>query len=202
MKLGDLNILDFGDKIGMTGAVFSSNDGMIYLAMFPEQPKIGNIAGHDSDLEALDMTLEDWKTLLRQLDLQETQVLVKDSASGELVKAILRKSQRTMEQRVSWSVFKRDHYHCRYCGKDGVPLTVDHLICWEDGGPSIEDNLVACCRPCNKARGNTEFGAWLRDPYYLKVSRNLPSSMQEANQDLVAKIRLIPRRYSERETRK
>lgn len=197
MKLSDLNLLDFGEKIGLTGAVFSSNDGPIYLCMFPEQPNLSREL-----LEPLNMSLEDWTTMLRQLDLQETEVLVKDKATGELVKAILRKSQRTMEQRVSWSVFKRDHYHCRYCGKDGVPLTVDHLICWEDGGPSIEDNLVAACRPCNKARGNTEYGAWLRDPYYLKVSRNLPSSMQEANQDLVAKIRLIPRRYSERETRK
>lgn len=202
MQLKDLNILDFGDKIGMTGAVFSGNDGMIYLAMFPEQPKIGDIAGEDTDLEALDMSLEDWKTLLHQLDVQDVLATVKDATTGELVKAILRKSQRTIEQRVSWSVFKRDHYHCRYCGKDGVPLTVDHLILWEDGGPSIEENLVAACRPCNKARGDMAYSEWLSSAYYRTVSKNLPMSIIEANDKLVVAVRTIPRRYSVRETRK
>jgi hypothetical protein len=66
----------------------------------------------------------------------------------------------------------------------------------------IEENLLAACRPCNKARGSTEYAAWLHDPHYLRVSRNLPGTIQQANEDLVAAIRLIPRRYSERETRK
>ena len=103
MKLADLNILDVGSKIGMCGAVFSDNDGTVFLAMFPTQPE-------PKKTEPLMMDLEDWKKFLRQLDLQETQVLVKGE-NGELVKAILRKSQRTIENRVSWAVFKR-----RYCG--------------------------------------------------------------------------------------
>ena len=189
MNLNDINILDFGEKIGMTGAVFSSNDGTIFLCMFPEQPNQSR-----DRIEPLMMDLEDWKTVLRQLDLQDTEVLVKDKATGEIVKAILRKSQRTIETRVSWSVFKRDHYHCRYCGEDGVPLTVDHLILWEDGGPSVEENLVAACPPCNKNRGDMEYGAWLRSPYYLKHSKNLPMAIQESNEKLVEAIRLIPRR--------
>jgi 5-methylcytosine-specific restriction endonuclease McrA len=197
MKLSDLNILDFGEKIGMTGAVFSSNDGMIYLTMFPEQPEVAK-----DNIEPLKLDLEDWKKMLRQLDLQETEVLVKDSATGEIAKAILRKSQRTIEQRVSWSVFKRDHYHCRYCGKDGVPMTVDHLILWEKGGPSVEENLVAACRPCNKARGDMEYVEWLQSPYYKKASRSLPMAIIEANEKLVTAIRLIPRNHQVRETRK
>ena len=194
MNLNDIDILDVGDKIGMCGAVFNDNGGTTYLCMFPTQEVYKNI-------EILTMDLEDWKKFLRQLDLQETKVLVKGEG-GELVKAILRKSQRTIEQRVSWAVFKRDHYHCRYCGADGVPLTVDHLILWEEGGPSVEENLVAACRPCNKNRGDMEYSTWLQSPYYLKASRNLPGAIQQANQDLVATLKLIPRRYSERETRK
>ena len=195
MKLRDLNLLDFGDKIGMCGAVMNDNDGTTYLCMFPTQPA-------PSKIETLCMDLTDWQTMLKQLDIQEVEVLTKDKASGELVKAILRKSQRMIENRVSWAVFKRDYYHCRYCGADGVPLTVDHLVLWEEGGPSIEENLVAACRPCNKARGCMEYGEWLRSPYYKKASRNLPMAMTEANDKLVTAIRLIPRRYSERETRK
>jgi len=194
MKLSDLNILDVGDKIGMTGAVFSDNNGTALLCMFPTQPQPAKV-------EPLLMDLDEWTRFLRQCDVQETEVLVKDKASGDLVKAILRKSQRTIEQRVSWAVFKRDFYHCRYCAADGVPLTVDHLICWEDGGPSIEENLVSACRPCNKNRGNIEYSEWLRSPYYKKVSRNLPMAMVEANEKLVVAIRLIPRRYSERTSR-
>lgn len=198
MKLRDLNILSFGEDIGLTGAVFSStcNTGCL-ICMYPEQPEPSL-----ENVELLNMDLEDWKTVLRQLDLQETEVKVKDPETGEIVKALLRKTQRVIENRVSWAVFKRDHYHCRYCGKDGVPLTVDHLICWEDGGPSIEDNLVAACRLCNKARGDTEYAAWLRSPYYQKVSRNLPMAVVEANEKLIPTLKLIPRRYAERATRK
>lgn len=197
MNLSDLNILDFGESIGMTGAVFSSNDGRIYLCMFPEQPNQSREC-----IEPLKLSLEDWKKVLRQLDLQETMVTVKDKDTGELVKALLRKTQRTIETRVSWAVFKRDHYHCRYCGKDGVPLTVDHLILWEEGGPSIEANLLAACRPCNKARGTMEYSDWLRDPYYLKASKNLPMAIIEANEKLVPTLKLIPRNHQVRETRK
>ena len=88
MQLKDLNILDFGDKIGMTGAVFSHNDGRIFLAMFPEQPNQSR-----DRIEPLKMDLEDWKTLLHQLDVQDVLATVKDATTGELVKAILRKSQ-------------------------------------------------------------------------------------------------------------
>ena len=47
-----------------------------------------------------------------------------------------------------------------------------------------------------------EYSAWLKSPYYAKVSRNLPSTIREANVDLIKSIRLIPRRYAERVTRK
>jgi HNH endonuclease len=194
VNLNDFDILEFGDKIGMCGAVLNDNNGVAYLCMFPKQPA-------PTKIESLVMDLEDWKKLLRQLDLQEAKVTVQNE-KGELEKAILRKSQRTIEQRVSWAVFKRDHYHCRYCGADGVPLTVDHLILWEDGGPSIEDNLLSACRPCNKNRGDMSYAEWLHSPYYKKASRNLPMTITEANEKLVQAILLIPKRYEKRETRK
>ena len=59
---------------------------------------------------------EDWKKVLRQTDLLETEVLAL-SEDGKLTKAILRKSQRQIEARISWNVFRRDGYRCRYCGR-------------------------------------------------------------------------------------
>ena len=79
-------------------------------------------------------------------------------------------------------MYRRDHYRCRYCGANDVPLTVDHLVLWEEGGPSTEENLVSACKDCNKTRGNTPYHLWLRDSYYKRVSANLPPMIQEANE--------------------
>lgn len=192
MKFQDLNLKDVGLTIGLVGAVFDE-PGRTYLCLFPGQ-KI------QDQLETLEMDLEDWKTFLRQVDLQEVEVLQR-GADGKLSKTILRKSQRLIEQRVSWSVFRRDGYQCRYCGAEGVPLTVDHLILWEEGGPSIESNLVAACRKCNKTRGNMQYEAWLESPYYKKVSAGLPPGGHEKNVEVLMNL-AVPLRHTERRTRK
>lgn len=46
------------------------------------------------------------------------------------------------------TVFERDRYRCRRCGA-WVDLQVDHVIPHSKGGPAIEENLQALCRPCN-----------------------------------------------------
>jgi 5-methylcytosine-specific restriction endonuclease McrA len=190
MKISDLNFYDIGSKIGLTGAVFSDNDETVYLCMFPTQPEPKKVVH-------LEMSLEDWKTFLQQIDAQEVEVL-RRGKDGNLSKTILRKTQRLIEQRVSWSVYRRDGYRCRYCNAEGVPLTVDHLITWESGGPSIEDNLVAACRKCNKTRGETPYEQWLRDPYYQRVSQKLSEAQRAANIALIASLRLVARRMTER----
>jgi 5-methylcytosine-specific restriction endonuclease McrA len=128
--------------------------------------------------------------------------VMRTAVDGTVTKAILRKSQRLIEQRVSWAVFKRDGYRCRYCGAEGVPLTVDHLVLWEDGGPSVEENLVSACRPCNKTRGNMSYGDWLHSRYYRQKSSKLTPEGREANDKLLSTLNSIQRRCSERVTRK
>ena len=51
------------------------------------------------------------------------------------------------------NVFRRDRYHCLYCGnvKD---LTVDHVIPKSKGGKNDWKNLVTCCKPCNLKKDN------------------------------------------------
>lgn len=193
MKMSDLNFFDIGNKIGLTGAVFSDDDNTVYLAMYPTQPEPTKIV-------PLMMDLDEWTKFLQQLDVQETEVLRK-AADGKLAKAILRKTQRVIEQRVSWTVYRRDSYRCRYCNIEGVPMTVDHLVLWEDGGPSVEENLVTACRKCNKTRGNLQYRDWLKDPFYLKVSKKLSSAQLAANEALLPTLNLIPRHQTERSVR-
>jgi hypothetical protein len=197
MKLNEINLYDVGNTIGLTGAVFG-DDKVSYLCMFPDQEIQEKMA-------TLEMDLEDWKKFLRQTDLVEVEVLQK-TEYGKLAKAIMRKTQRLIEQRVSWAVYKRDGYRCRYCGRDDVPLTVDHLILWEEGGPSIEDNLVACCRKCNKTRGNTHLEDWLKHPYFERVSTGdggkcpgISPQEQEALKNLFPILDRIPRKHHLRE---
>ena len=185
-KFEDMNLLDFGNGILLGGAIYSGN-GKNYICLFPDD------ASTEDETCILSLTTEDWKKIIRQTDLQETEVLTK-AADGSLTKAIIRKTTRIIEQGVSWKVYKRDDYKCRYCGKDGIPMTVDHIVLWEKGGPSIEKNLLTSCRRCNKTRGNTEYLDWLSHPYYIKVSQNLTEYERDLNERVVLIIDDIPLR--------
>jgi hypothetical protein len=189
MKLADLDLLQFGNTIQMAGAIYQGADRS-YVLMFPEDQ-------NNLPIEVLELTREEWDQVLRQTDLLEVEVLT-NASDGTLAKAIVRKSTRQIEQAVSWKVYQRDHYSCRYCGITGVPLTVDHLVLWEQQGPSIPDNLVACCRKCNKIRGNMQYADWLQSKRYLNVSRKLSPEVRAANEALVATLDGIPRRAQER----
>jgi len=209
MKLQDINLLEVGDTIHMVGAVWSGG-GKMYLTLFPEDRGTVYASQHQvrftqedawddvsfkgadvHEVHTLDMDSDDWAKFLRQTDLLETEVLTKAS-DGTLAKVILRKSQRNIEAGVSWRVFKRDGYACRYCGKDDLPLTVDHLVLWEVDGPSIKANLMSACKKCNKTRGRTPYAEWLKHPHYVKVSAALTPDQREANVKLLETLDVIP----------
>ena len=52
------------------------------------------------------------------------------------------------------AVFARDRWACQYCGSERHSLTVDHVIPRSKGGPSTWDNIVTCCAPCNRRKGD------------------------------------------------
>ena len=188
-RLSDINLLAIGNTIQISGMMYSG-EGKTYLCFLPEDR-------NDLPIEVLEMNPEEWQTFLRQTDVMETEVLARAS-DGTLAKAILRKSQRQIDTAVQWRVFKRDGYRCSYCGNDDTPLTVDHLVCWESGGPSIEANLLAVCRKCNKIRGNLSYPDWLNHPRYINVSKNLDPARREANRALLATLDAIPRKIHAR----
>jgi len=180
-------ITKLGHTVQIAGIIYGDHEG-IYLAPLP-----------DEDFNVIDtvwltgLDLEIWQRIIRQTDLMETEVLSK-SSDGKLAKIIVRKANRQIEQHVAWAVYRRDDYRCRYCGRQDVPLTVDHLVLWEEGGPSIEENLVACCRKCNKARGNTQYEDWLRSPYYKRVSQGATVDHQLCNEAVADTLAGIPRK--------
>lgn len=50
-------------------------------------------------------------------------------------------------------IFERDDFTCQYCGARGVPLECDHVTPVAQGGTNDDENLVAACRDCNRAKG-------------------------------------------------
>ncbi len=183
-KLSDFDIFDIGNKYQLVGAVYADNEQAL-LCLLPGEE-------NNRPIEELRMDGEDWKKFLRQTDLLEYE-MVQKSPDGSIVKAILRKTAHHVEQGIAWNVYRRDKFVCRYCGK-ALPLTMDHLVLLELGGPDIEANLVAACRKCNKIRGNMLYGEWLEHAYYLEVSKGLTPEQRQANRDLLGTLDSIPRK--------
>lgn len=175
----EFNLLDFGNQITTNGMVMTNSEGDSVVVVMPKSSI--NIT------EILTPTEEEWLSLIRQLDVLE----VEGNILGE--KVILKKSQRQLEGVTSWTVFRRDKYKCRYCGISNVPLTVDHIITWETGGQSSPDNLLTCCKKCNKKRGNLDYGSWMQHKYYVEKSEKyLTEKQRKANEDIVRKLNSLP----------
>lgn len=57
-----------------------------------------------------------------------------------------------------FSIFKRDEYRCRLCGKSAgtsVTLHVDHRVPLAKGGSNEDDNLWTLCDQCNLGKSDT-----------------------------------------------
>jgi 5-methylcytosine-specific restriction endonuclease McrA len=54
------------------------------------------------------------------------------------------------------NVYARDDNTCQYCGERFSPsqLTFDHVVPVARGGRKDWDNIVTCCIPCNRRKGD------------------------------------------------
>jgi len=172
ISMEDFDLRSIGTELEITGVLYGD-----VLIMLPEQEFI--------KLGVLTPTLEDWQKIIRQSDLKEIEGMEKGQ------KVILRKSTRQIEQKVSWEVFRRDNYTCRYCGVDDQPLTVDHVVVWEEMGPSVPMNLISSCKKCNNKRGTMRYEEWIASPYYLSNLSKLGVEVMTENTRVVADIRYI-----------
>ncbi len=167
LSLGkDINILQLGNEFQISGLVFSGQ-GKSFIVSLPHK--------HDDinePVSQLKLDLQGVLDLLKQLDILEVEIFAQDE--GGVVKQIVRKTQRQIDNIMQWQVFMRDQYRCQYCWREGIPMSVDHIIIWENGGPTIPDNLLTSCKSCNRDRGSMPFDQWLNSSMFIKKSKNLP----------------------------
>ena len=52
------------------------------------------------------------------------------------------------------ALFARDRWTCQYCGNERGTLTIDHVVPRSKGGASSWENIVTCCGPCNRRKGD------------------------------------------------
>jgi 5-methylcytosine-specific restriction endonuclease McrA len=57
-------------------------------------------------------------------------------------------------QRTRQRILERDNHCCRYCGAPAQE--VDHIVNRARGGDDSDENLVACCKPCNERKRQQE----------------------------------------------
>lgn len=172
--LSDIDLLEVGNEIQLWGSIYSGNGRIYYIPLPDEDPRDPEqLVQH-----LLVMNAHELERFFNQTDLLNVE--------GP-AKVILRKSQRRIDSHMAWRVFERDGYRCRYCGEK-QPLTVDHIDLWEDGGATVELNLVAACRRCNKLRGRTPYAKWLESGDYRRVSGALSPDVRIANRALVGKL--------------
>ncbi len=176
MKFSDIDLLKFGHEIQITGFFLTEGADKAYVAMFPsEEWPIG------AHVERLEMDTQDFEKFLYQSDVLDVELTFPK-------KAIVRKSQRQIDANVSWAVFRRDGYRCRYCGKNDVPLTVDHVVTWESGGPSVQENLLSACKKCNRTRGSRGYVEWLMSDDYTRASKGLHVQVYSLNASVMSQI--------------
>lgn len=177
INFNDIDILSFGNDITMKGMVMEGKNDETYLVLLPMDKIKGDVA-------VVMPTDDEWYQMQDQMD----KLYVKGDEG-----TLLRKGQRVLDQRICWAVYRRDKFKCRYCNIDNVPMTVDHIITWESGGATHEDNLLCVCRKCNKRRGNLDYGSWLEHKYYLKKAAFLPEEIKKKNEEIVFRLNTLPR---------
>lgn len=188
-QLFNVPIHEFGNQFEISGVILQHGAKRLTL-LFPTVDNQVIVETHTP-------TTEEWGELLNQLD---TCNVVVNTGDNKLPKIIVRKTERIIDQHVMWNVFRRDGYRCQYCNANHVPLTIDHVICWEDLGATTENNLITACRKCNKTRGNTEFIKWLSTPYLESKMLNFhdPAHQLKLLSDFHYTAALVPKRPIQR----
>ena len=60
------------------------------------------------------------------------------------------------------AVLARDGQRCVYCGSEGGPFHLDHVIPWSRGGGHDAGNLAVACAPCNFSKRDRTPEEWLQ----------------------------------------
>lgn len=168
------------------GGLILSNGNELYIVPLPDEfENADSIVPDEFPGAVIDTRNGVFEAIIKQTDLMEVEIA---DPKDPLKKILVRKCQRQLDTNVSWQCFRRDGFKCRYCGRDDVPLSYDHVITWETGGANTVENGITACKKCNKTRGNTVYGEWLRSDYYLAVSQGLENGVHEENLRVLARL--------------
>lgn len=79
-----------------------------------------------------------------------------------------RRTKRDINWRLRAKILIRDYCICKMCGASPAKnsdtiLHVDHILAWDLGGETLEENLQTLCEPCNIGKSNMDIRA-LQNP--------------------------------------
>jgi 5-methylcytosine-specific restriction endonuclease McrA len=71
---------------------------------------------------------------------------------------------------------------CAYCGEEGIPLEIDHIIPRSKGGSNRTSNLTLACRICNEKKSNHSIESFLKNKQdrLRKLLANSKKSLKDA----------------------
>lgn len=86
-------------------------------------------------------------------------------------------------------------HRCAYCGAEGVPLEVDHIVPRSRGGSNRVSNLTLACHDCNQRKGNRPLEEFLRrKPEILRrVLSQLKAPLKDAAAVNATRLALLER---------
>jgi 5-methylcytosine-specific restriction endonuclease McrA len=70
-------------------------------------------------------------------------------------------------------VLLRDKGHCKYCYEilSAKTFTIDHVVPLSGGGTDAFENLVACCKYCNKFKGSLPLTPEMKNEMWMMAYR-------------------------------
>lgn len=79
--------------------------------------------------------------------------------------------KKVTKHRFRKQIFEAWDHSCAYCGEPAD--TLDHVIPRINGGLTIRNNLISCCRICNGSKGADPVYRWLRKQPFWDLDREI-----------------------------
>ena len=118
------------------------------LADAGRRPRVDDVAKYGLPVSAV--------TIVKRFGSWKKALLAASAFSHGVVSAApvaVSRSRPVIAAKKRFLVFQRDLFTCRICRQSGVPLEVDHVVPFCQGGSDRLDNLQTCCVACNRGKG-------------------------------------------------
>ncbi|MCX6226605.1 MAG: HNH endonuclease [Bacteroidia bacterium] len=71
-------------------------------------------------------------------------------------------TKRDINWRLRFLIMRRDNFKCLVCGRSPatnpeIILHVDHILSWDKGGETVNENFQTLCSICNIGKSNLDF---------------------------------------------